>query len=659
MKVNDIVGGLANLTPADAGNLTFTSSDEDIVFVADGRILARGKGNATVTVSFAGNEKYAAALNRTIHVNVSLKDASVSVENSTLNLKFNDTFDIVPATSPKGLAVNYTSSNETVVTVDNKGRITAVGTGSAVITVSVGGDGVYVLNSTTVDVIVKKELNLNATTFAIIGNMTLIVSGFENATGNVSITVGEYNYAPSIMMGMVFVSLPKLNENVTAYIYYPGDGNYYNASTTVDIIAKKDLNLTIVADPIYVGENATVIINGFENATGNVMVIAGMNFNNVTIINGTATTIIPGLNKTTTVTAFYMGDNNYNMNYTSVNITVLPKENLTISASAKQISVGEKATVIVTGLENATGNVTVHINNKTYSALIVDGTAKVVIPDLTKNATAYVDYSGDRRYNPSNTTTEITVNKIKTTLTAKSITTTYNINKNLVITLKDVNGTPLDGADITVDLNGAKTYTTDEKGQVSVSTKGLAPKAYTAKVTFKGNEKYIDSNKNVKVTVKKATPKITAKAKTFKTTTKTKKYSYLKVNGKTYKATTNSKGKATFKITKLNKAGKFKATVTYKGNKYYNKATKKVTINVKSVWKTVSKGSKNSAIVKKIQRALKNNGYYLEYNGRYLMVDGIYWDYTEMAVKEFQNDKVLKVTGKVDEKTAKKLGIIK
>ena len=136
------------------------------------------------------------------------------------------------------------------------------------------------------------------------------------------------------------------------------------------------------------------------------------------------------------------------------------------------------------------------------------------------------------------------------------------------------------------------------------------------------------------------------------------KWVYLKVNGKTYKAKTNSKGKATFKITQLNKAGKFKATVTFKGNDYYKKATKKATIKVKSVWKTVQKGSKNSAIVKKIQRALKNHGYYLEYNGRYLMVDGIFWDYTEMAVKEFQNDKTLKVTGKVDEKTAKKLGII-
>ena len=40
------------------------------------------------------------------------------------------------------------------------------------------------------------------------------------------------------------------------------------------------------------------------------------------------------------------------------------------------------------------------------------------------------------------------------------------------------------------------------------------------------------------------------------------------------------------------------------------------------------------------------------------MVDGIYHDYTVKAVKQFQKAKGLKVTGKVDEKTAKKLKII-
>ncbi|MBR2666379.1 hypothetical protein [Methanobrevibacter sp.] len=50
---------------------------------------------------------------------------------------------------------------------------------------------------------------------------------------------------------------------------------------------------------------------------------------------------------------------------------------------------------------------------------------------------------------------------------------------------------------------------------------------------------------------------------------------------KTYKVKTNSKGKATFKIKKLTKKGTYKTTVTFKGNKYYNKVVKKVKIKIK------------------------------------------------------------------------------
>ena len=261
-----------------------------------------------------------------------------------------------------------------------------------------------------------------------------------------------------------------------------------------------------------------------------------------------------------------------------------------------------------------------------------------------------------------------------TSITAADVSATYKVNKNLVITLKDAKGKAIANAKVTVNLNGAKTYTTDKNGQVKVSTKGLAPKKYSAKVTFNGNANYLKSSKTVKVTVKKATPKLTAKKKTFKSSTKTKKYAItlkdntgkaikkakvtLKVKGKTYKATTNSKGKATFKIKKLNKKGTFKATVTYKGNKYYNKVSKKAKIKVTVTFKTVSKGSKDKATVMKIQTALKNKGYYTTYKGHYLKVDGKFSKNTVKALKQFQKDKGLKVTGKVDEKTAKKLGII-
>jgi hypothetical protein len=203
----------------------------------------------------------------------------------------------------------------------------------------------------------------------------------------------------------------------------------------------------------------------------------------------------------------------------------------------------------------------------------------------------------DANHNPVVVNATVTVNKLKTVLSANALTATYNIYKNLVITLKDGKGNPLKGAIVTVNLNGAKKYTTDSKGQVKVSTKGLIPKTYTAKITFNSNSNYSVSTKNVKVTVKKATPKMTAKKKTFKSTDKTKKYTVilknnkykviknvkvtLKVKGKTYSAKTNSKGKATFKLNKLTKVGKFKAVVKFNGNKYYNKLTKKVTLTVK------------------------------------------------------------------------------
>ena len=91
--------------------------------------------------------------------------------------------------------------------------------------------------------------------------------------------------------------------------------------------------------------------------------------------------------------------------------------------------------------------------------------------------------------------------------------------------------------------------------------------------------------------------KLIAKATTFKSSVKTKKYSVtlktsknkamkntkvtLKVNKKTYTSTTNSKGQATFKITKLTKKGKFTAVVKFAGNKYYNAKTVKPKITVK------------------------------------------------------------------------------
>jgi len=587
--VKDYIATGATLTPADAGNLTFTSSNITVVEVKDGIIEAVGEGSAIITVSFAGSDDYAAADNKTISVTVSLKNASVSVNNATLDLLIGDEFIIVATTDPKGLDVTFTPDNSGVISVDDSGVVTALREGNATVKVKVGGDGVYALNTTDVTVTVKK-IPTNIT----VKNATLELYVEDSIATGVTLTPAD---AGNVTYTVSNSSVVKVEDGtITAIgggtaiitVSFAGNDNYTaaeNKTITVNVI-KYDSKVTIspINDTVY--SNNVTIKYAIENKTNVTVTIDGVSDDKISITNDTITVI--------------------------------------------GLDAGE------------------------YTITIINNESSI--------------------YHKSNDTKTFTVNKQATSITAADVSTTYNINKELVITLKDANGNPLTGASVTVDLNGAKTYTTDKNGQIKVSTKGLAPKTYTAKITFNGNTNYEKSAKNVKVTVKKATPKLTAKKKTFKTSVKTKKYTItlkdntgkaikkakvtLKVKGKTYKATTNSKGKAVFKIKNLKKKGTFKATITYKGNKYYNKVSKKANIKVIVTFKTVSKGSKDKSTVKEIQQALKDHGYYLSYKGHYLKVDGKFKGCTERSVKEFQKDKGLKVTGKVDEKTAKKLGLI-
>ena len=91
-------------------------------------------------------------------------------------------------------------------------------------------------------------------------------------------------------------------------------------------------------------------------------------------------------------------------------------------------------------------------------------------------------------------------------------------------------------------------------------------------------------------------------------------------------------------------------------NKIIKKSNKK-NENKSENFKTISKGSNDTSTVKKIQRALKREGYYVKVGKSNLKIDGIYGQYTVKAVQQFQKANGLKVTGKVDLQTAKKLNI--
>ena len=287
------------------------------------------------------------------------------------------------------------------------------------------------------------------------------------------------------------------------------------------------------------------------------------------------------------------GDNTYNTN--------VPKPVLSVSNYSSIYNSGAKLVFSLTtpsGLPINDANITIRVykNNNligTYYALSGDGWV------VSLDAGSYIAVCSveNQAYDVDSANVTLTITKDSTKITSSAITTVYNGNKYLVVTLKDSKNRPISNVAVSININGVKTLTTDKNGQVKLSTNNLAPKTYTAQITFNGNNNYIKSTTTSKVTVKKATPKITAKSKTFKKSVKVKKYTVilktnqnkvmkntgvtLKINKKTYKAKTNGKGKATFKIKKLTKKGIFKATVTFKATKYYNKVTKKVKIKIK------------------------------------------------------------------------------
>ena len=266
----------------------------------------------------------------------------------------------------------------------------------------------------------KKDLTLTATVESItVGeNVTINVTGLEEATGNITATIGEKNYTGAIDKGNATITVPDLTEgNFTANISYAGDDKYNSASATVNITVnpvleppKKDLTLTATAESITVGEDATINVTGLEEATGNITATIGEKNYTGAIDKGNATITVPDLTEGNfTANISYAGDDKYNPASATVNITVKPKakKDLTLSATAELIEDSDGAIVTVTGLETATGNVTITIDEETYTGAIEDGEATITIPDIIKALTTTVNYAGDTNYNPASTTIEI------------------------------------------------------------------------------------------------------------------------------------------------------------------------------------------------------------------------------------------------------------
>ena len=449
------------------------------------------------------------------------------------------------------------------------------------------------------------------------GNANVTDSRFENnhAESGVIITEGLLNITNSNFTGNI------VDEGNTDIILIDEGSAIIAHNIPEDLKAEHIVYLTV--DPVYsdyypmdVKITAHITCEGNKMNTGNVQVsINGANYTQP-VNNGMAILSLPNLEAGEySVKVTFQGGDNYSSPSQSIKFTINKYSTMTIANDATlNINKDETYTVTVTdGFKPISGGrVNLIIDNETIASAVTDsnGIAKFQLPSSLLKTLGLgthdmiCGFEGDSYNAASGTLAKLTITKENIQIAAKSGSYNINYGGKYSITLKDSAGKTISGEKVTFTLNGKAigTVTTDANGVATITLTSKILKAAKAgsknlAISYGGNSKYNPASKTVKVTVNKESVKITAKKKTFKKAVKTKKYAItlknskgkavkkakvtIKVNGKTYKATTNAKGKATFKITKLTKKGKHTATVTYKTTATYKAASKKVIITIK------------------------------------------------------------------------------
>lgn len=197
LKIGDTYDLICNITPSNATNknVEWYSSNSDIVSVENGKITAKTKGDATITVKSCDT-----GITATCNVKVLSKVTSISLNKTELSLNKGDTYDLTYTIAPDDAAnkdVEWYSSNADIVSIEN-GKITAKKAGNATITIKATETGLS--SSCKVTVTSKVEnISLEKENYTVIKDRYLtiipVISPDDATNKEYSITSEDENIA--------------------------------------------------------------------------------------------------------------------------------------------------------------------------------------------------------------------------------------------------------------------------------------------------------------------------------------------------------------------------------------------------------------------------------------------------------------------------------
>ena len=439
VTVNDIVFG-GDLTvdvvlPGDAtGEVVITVNGVDYHVAiengkATGTISGLVAGDYTVTVKYAGDDKYTAV---EIAENVNVAKAQPVLGVVIADVDYGNGFVIeATLTGVNGaplsgnVIVTVAGKEYTVKVTDGKGIATGdkLAAGTYAFAAVWAGDDNYNIVTENGDFKVNKidsAIDVAVSDIKVGEDAVISVKLASDATGEVVITVNGEDYTAAIENGKAVKTISGLKaDDYTVTVKYAGDNNYNEATADAEFSVSKisDYNMDISVPEIKEGVNSTIGVDLPKDATGTVTVeIDGKKYT-ANVIDGTANVIVSGLSAGDyNITTVYSGDAKYDSMTKKGNVTVIPNVNVNLDVSDVEMFYHD-GTRLIAKLTDFQGkpivNATIYfsINGVTYAKTTdANGTASM---GLNLDSNVYpvtVTYNGSAFYSKISKNITVTIN---------------------------------------------------------------------------------------------------------------------------------------------------------------------------------------------------------------------------------------------------------
>ena len=466
-------------------DVSFVEDGSGVVSVDEhGIVTALKEGIANITITVGDNNRY--ALNSTtVAVSVSLNDAGVSGEDMALNV--GEIGAVKYSAVPKGLDVSFVEDGSGVVSVDEHGIVTALKEGIANVTITVGDNKKYALNSTIICVDVhglpSKIIIENDTLDMVIGDVVDPgVSLMPSDAGNLSFTVSDENIV--LVNGYGVVTAVGVG-NATIFVRFDGNDKYLPSNATITVSVKNALIITAPDVVKYYGGPERFVVNvtdskGTPLSNKSVtIVINKVTYNRTTDENGIASMAIglPSGTYNATVTV----DNNTVNSVVNVLTTVNGTDVLKMYKNGTQYY----ATFIDSEGKYLADGTTVkfNINGVMYERKVSGGKGQaklnINLPAGKYVITAMNPKTGENESNNVTVLSNIVENY--------DLTKYYKNASQYSLRLLDDKGNPVGaGVSVQLNINGVfYTRTSDVNGYVKMNI-NLPPGIYTVTAEYKG-----------------------------------------------------------------------------------------------------------------------------------------------------------------------------